>query len=183
MALHDSHRRPCATHHRRPERSTGRYAPPSSSPACRGVDSGCRRRRPHGSRLARATARVPLVHLVPLACRRPPPGWAPRRDSVRSTPSRTTARATANASIWSDVPGWRSPWRDWPISAGATRTTRSPAAISASSSRRETSSNSRATLGSYREVQAVPINADRSSLIWDVAPVSSKRLNVTRRSS
>ena len=55
-----------------------------------------------------------------------------------STPSLTTARATASASISSDLPGSRSPLREAPIRCGATLTTRSPAASSACSSRRET---------------------------------------------
>jgi hypothetical protein len=48
-------------------------------------------------------------------------------------PSRNTARPIARASIWSDFPGSRSPRREAPISFGATRTTRSPAARSACS--------------------------------------------------
>ncbi len=46
-------------------------------------------------------------------------------------PSRRTARAIALASIWSDLPGSRSPRREAPISFGATRITRSPALMSA----------------------------------------------------
>jgi hypothetical protein len=56
----------------------------------------------------------------------------------RSTPSLTTARAIASASIWSDLPGSRSARLEAPILCGGTRTTRSPAAISACSGRRET---------------------------------------------
>jgi hypothetical protein len=47
-------------------------------------------------------------------------------------PSRSTAWPIARASIWSDFPGSRSPRRETPIRFGATRTTRSPAARSAS---------------------------------------------------
>ena len=49
----------------------------------------------------------------------------------RSRPSLRTALAIAPASIWSDFPRSRSPRREASISFGATRTTRSPAAMSA----------------------------------------------------
>ena len=80
----------------------------------------------------------------------------------RSTPSPTTARATANASIGSDLPRSLADRRVPAINRGATRTTRSPRATKSRSKRPDTCRQS--SIAQTRSGSAKPRPHDTASI-------------------